>query len=333
MRLIRALIRAFTGLLVLWTALWISTGEMFAPVRAGLFLAPFLLGAAAVLVCCALLARYRAAAALAGLTAAILATHMPPSLFRLAPADTLVSEKIGITLTTLSNRTANTDFNATAAALIRHRADIFALQEVAEPAGLTHKLAGLYGPGRPVHSCGIGTYLAISRFAFGQPVKLTNNVAIRCPIHLPGGSAQLYLIHLPRSLTGTERQRTAAAQIWADIQRQTTPVIAAGDFNATPLTITMQTLGNRLVNAFDQSGQGAGFTFPTSARRLGKLGPFLRIDHVLVSPKFIPVSARAARWHPPGADHFPVEIVFIDQRAGSQANHQIPSLRVTISDG
>ena len=93
-------------------------------------------------------------------------------------------------------------------------------------------------------------------------------------------------------------------------------MILAGDFNATPMTSTLRRAGPGLVNAFDHAGSGSGFTFPTPARRLGALGPFLRIDHVLLSPMLTPIAARAARWHPPGADHYPVEVTFTDSRAG-----------------
>ena len=124
----------------------------------------------------------------------------------------------------------------------------------------------------------------------------------------------VYSVHLPRAVRDATRQRAAIARLLADANRQNSPVILAGDFNATPMSQTMRATASNLVNAFDYVGDGPGFTFPTPARRLGTIGPFLRIDHVVLSQVLTPVRAKSARWYPPGADHFPVEAVFQDRR-------------------
>ena len=302
--------RIAAALLTTWAMLWIATGDSYALVRAGVALAPFVLGFSIVLACLSVALRDRPSLALSSLVAGLIAIHLPASVLRLSNA----TGDDGISLTTLSNRTKNTDMAATAAMLRANRADIFALQEISDPMALITRLNGLYGPGAAMHSCRHKTYLAISRYRFGAPEVLPNTVAVRCPIDLPNGPAQLYLVHLPRAVVTADRQDAAVVDLLGHIARQADPVIVAGDFNATPLSSTMQAFNKELINAFDATGRGIGFTFPTGARRLGALGPFLRIDHVLVTSQLSPRAARAARWHPPGADHFPVEIVFIDRR-------------------
>ena len=302
--------QGLTTLLALWAIGWLTSGDAWMPIRTGLYLAPFLLLVSSALAAAALLTRRPMAGAVAGGIAVLLAAAAPPSLTRLASAP----DGPGLRLTTLSNRTRNTDMAATAGAMRAQVADIFVLQEIADPATLIVALTGLYRAGRPPHHCTLGTYLIAARFPVGPAERLPGNVAVRCPVRLPGGDVMVYSVHLPRALREADRQTKALTTLLADAARQAGPVILAGDFNATPLTGTMRRAGELLVNAFDVVGSGPGFTFPTAARRMGRLGPFLRIDHVLVDPEFRPVWARAARWHPPGADHYPVEIGLADLR-------------------
>lgn len=309
-RVILSLGQVATAALAIWAIGWLALGDEIGAVRAGLYLAPFLLAASVMLALAALILGQRMAALAAGLVAVLLAASAPASLTRIST----IPLGPGLTLTTLSNRTQNTDMAATARALKARVADIFVLQEIADPAALIDALTGLYRPGRRPHHCAMGSYVIVSRFRIGPARRLAGNVAIRCPVDLPGGPAIVYAVHLPRALTDGGRQMQAVSVLLADAARQAGPVIIAGDFNATPLTGTMQRAAGALVNAFDQAGRGPGFTFPTPARRLGAVGPFLRIDHVLLGPAFRPVWARAARWHPPGADHFPVETGFADLR-------------------
>lgn len=299
--------------LALWAGLWLATGDTLAPVRAGLYLAPFVLALSGLLAVLGLVVRDWPVAAVAGLVALLIGAASPASLTRLPPP----AHPGGITLTTLSNRTLNRDMVATAEMLRRHPADILVLQEVADPPRLTALLTGLYHAGRPPRACSLGTYLVLSRFPLGRPERLADNIAVVCPVRLPAGPAAIYSVHLPRALTRRDRQSRAVRALVAHAARQAVPAMIAGDFNATPLTTTLRIAGEHFANAFDAAGSGPGFTFPTPARRMGRLGPFLRIDHVLLAQVFQPRAARAAGWHPPGADHFPVEITFTDlRRAG-----------------
>ena len=314
MRALIGLVRATTGVLVLWIIAWIVTGDAWAAVRIGVYMSPFLLGIAFALSLLAVWLRRWVVAGLAALVAMTLAASSPASLFRVWSPASAAAVSEGISLVSLSNRTANADMVATSRSLIVNRADIFVLQEIANPRALVEHLVGLYEVGRSPKACWLGTYLIVSRFELSPAHRLAGNEAIRCKISLPAGPAVVYSVHLPRAVRDASRQRAAIARLLADAKRQTAPVILAGDFNATPMSQTMRAIVSNLVNAFDHVGDGPGFTFPTPARRLGTIGPFLRIDHVVLSQVLAPVRAKSARWYPPGADHFPVEVVFQDSR-------------------
>lgn len=324
MRALTRSLQAITALLALWMLAWLVFGEAVALIRIGVYLAPFLLAGAITLFATALWLRRWVVAGLAISIAAALAGSAPASLLRVWDPSVPSSTSAGITLTSLSNRTSNADMAATARLLRANRADIFVLQEIADPKGLLNQLNGLYAAETKPRACWRGTYLILSRFDLTSADGLAANQAIRCGIELPAGAAVVYSVHLPRAVREATQQHAAMAQLMADASRQEKPVILAGDYNATPFSQAMRATATDLVNAFDQVGRGPGFTFPTHARRLGSIGPFLRIDHVLVSQILVPVRAKAARWHPPGADHFPVEVIFRDQRP---ANASAPRSR------
>ena len=312
MRTLTGLMNVATGVLVLWALAWLITGEAFAVVRVGVYMAPFLLAVGLVLAGAALWSRRWLSVGLAVSVTVGLAISAPASLFRVwSPA---ANANAGVTLTTLSNRTANVDMATTALVLTTNRADLFVLQEIADPDALVERLNGLYEEEKRPSACWHGTYLIVSRYELTPAQRLPGNQAIRCAIDLPAGPAVVYSVHLPRAIRNATQQRAAIEQLLADVDRRTGPVILAGDFNATPFSQTMRATSADLVNAFDVVGRGPGFTFPTPARRLGTIAPFLRIDHVLVSQALAPASAKAARWYPPGADHFPVEVVLHDRR-------------------
>lgn len=310
---LRAVGQGLVGLLTVWAALWLATGDDLAPVRWGIYLAPFLAALALILMLASLLVGRRTAALAAASVSVLVAASSPASLTRIASGETDLG---GLSLTSLSNRTRNRDMAATAGALAAHPADILVLQEISDPATLGRLLAE-HTPDRRSHVCAAGHYMVVSRYRLGPSVALPDSLGIRCSLDLPGGRAQIYSVRLPRAVRGGAVQAQSLRVVLHDVAAQSEPVILAGDFNATPMTATLRGASEVLTNAFDTAGAGPGFTFPTPARRLGWLGPFLRIDHVLLDGVFLPTAARAARWYPPGADHFPVEIRFRDTRGVS----------------
>jgi len=83
------------------------------------------------------------------------------------------------------------------------------------------------------------------------------------------------------------------------------PLILAGDGNATMFTPEIRALRDILQDVWDQGGFGLGFTFPGPWRRLGMLGPWLRIDYIFHDAALDTVSARRVD-DVTGAGHYPV---------------------------
>ena len=299
-----------SGALCLWAVLWQVSGGMLAPVRWGVYLAPFTMLLCGALCGLATLRRSWAEAMCIGAVGLLLAFKQPGLVHR---SGQVTETGQTISLTTLSNRTRNRDLAATAAALRAHPADIFVLQEVARPKALVQKLRGIY-PDAKMSACGAGNFAIVSRHPVGAPHPASSNIAMFCEVKLSAGRAWVGSVHLPRATFNRFRQRRATDRILAIVDQLDAPVILAGDLNATPMATTTRRLSARLQNVYDARGPWPGFTFPTPARRLGTLGAFLRIDHVFASQTFRPLSAKVASWHPPGADHYPLVVRLADTR-------------------
>jgi endonuclease/exonuclease/phosphatase family metal-dependent hydrolase len=91
---------------------------------------------------------------------------------------------------------------------------------------------------------------------------------------------------------------TQARSIRRMIDRETLPVIVAGDFNSTPHDWAYHHLAAGLQDAYAVHGLVGGGTYPSD-------GPLVRIDHVLVSDAFEPVDAQILEARP-SSDHRPV---------------------------
>ncbi|MEM7317771.1 MAG: endonuclease/exonuclease/phosphatase family protein [Pseudomonadota bacterium] len=308
----RRLVRLASAVLFAWSALWLLTGDSFLMVRAGLYLAPLTMVAALVICALAVVCRARRAALTGASVAALIFMMLPPTVFR---AETVfVPRPDQFKITTLSNRTLNADMTGTAAMLRQHPADIFVLQEIADPLQLVDELQGLYGADHTVQSCHHGNFVIVTRFPIGEPHAHSNNAAMLCRVGMPEGPVWVAAVHLPKGLWTRDEQLGAALGILQDAADLDGGILLAGDFNATVLTTPLRRIADSYSNAFDEHGSGPGFTFPTTARRLGKLGPFLRIDHIFYSDDFLSLHAQVESWHPPLADHFPVSATLVSRR-------------------
>lgn len=201
---------------------------------------------------------------------------------------------------TASLRTANSDMADAARTLAGFDADVLAVQEANNGGAL---LAALRRGGGSWNMVSSGTSAIFSRL----PIRLTTGPAavlgadIEAP---PGATARVWTFRAPK----TYAEPSEIGRWFAAITERLpagAPDIVAGDFNATPWNGGYRTMATRMTDAFRQGGTGPGFTFPTRARRMGTLFPFVRIDHVFVGRRVHVARAfvgRASR----GADHFPV---------------------------
>lgn len=79
------------------------------------------------------------------------------------------------------------------------------------------------------------------------------------------------------------------------------PVVFAGDFNETPGGDVHARMTALLDDAWEQSGDGPGYTFPSDV-------PDRRIDYVFHSRELVPRRARVPQT--PASDHLPVVVAF-----------------------
>ena len=83
------------------------------------------------------------------------------------------------------------------------------------------------------------------------------------------------------------------------------PLIAGGDGNATAFTPEMRSIRQSLRDSWDEAGWGLGATFPGPWRRVGLIGPLMRIDYILHDGAFDTVAMRRIG-EATGAGHYPV---------------------------
>lgn len=80
------------------------------------------------------------------------------------------------------------------------------------------------------------------------------------------------------------------------------PVIIMGDFNELPYSNTYFRLSKNYINAFEEAGNGFGFTY-------NRILFFLRIDHIFSSPTVKPLQFKTHR-EVDYSDHYPISATF-----------------------
>jgi vancomycin resistance protein VanJ len=204
------------------------------------------------------------------------------------------------------------------AAIHASGADVIALQELNVQTALhiQHDLASIY-PYQALNphddDSGMGV---ISRYPLqpidvalpgdwiGQPQVLS--------LHL--GDTTLTLVHVHTRSTdisspdrmATVRERERQAQVLADFAAtRPEPLIALGDFNATPASVAHTTISRVLTDSWIEAGWGHGHTFPGAAspgssrpRIAGILVPqwLLRIDYIFHSQQLQALGAWIGPW-------------------------------------
>jgi vancomycin resistance protein VanJ len=153
----------------------------------------------------------------------------------------------------------------------------------------------------------------LSRF----PIIRTNDDrdGVWSDVAIAGEEVRLRGLYAPRPVGETgkpELYRDYYARLETEIAARRGPLVVAGDGNASIFTPEIRALRARLRDAWDEAGFGLGATFPGPWRRIGMLGPFVRIDYIFHSDAFAALAARRIG-DAAGAGHYPVwaELAFL----------------------
>lgn len=215
--------------------------------------------------------------------------------------------------------------------LLRQAPDVIVLQETAE--GYDGRLAPLYDV--YAHEDHIeGSVRVFSRFAILEREILhieddRARAALRLLLDQDGRQLAVYALHFtlplkPRAqfdpdadigpealLRYDERRRNAQIRRFLDIAREeTSPYIAAGDFNLSDASLIYDEVAALMDDAWRAAGVGAGRTWPL-AEAIGLprvIQPLLRIDYLWHSAALRPTAAAVGENI--GSDHLPVTVAF-----------------------
>lgn len=194
-------------------------------------------------------------------------------------------------------------------------ADIVVLQELNTITAqvLQQDFGGDY-PYMELHPGGIAGMGILSRYELAD-CNLWTEVFDhqRCVVKIGDATLILYNVHTmsPIARDGFRlRQRdldSILARVEQDVAAGLT-IIAAGDWNMTPLSDGYEQTRRYLRDAFADAGQGLGFTY--RLQQFGRLSfgdgiPVARIDYIFYTPPLIAIEAQV--WYENGAsDHMPV---------------------------
>jgi len=216
-------------------------------------------------------------------------------------------------------RNVDGDLSAIAKQITEAKPDLLLLQDAS--ASLDGRIAELL---RGWNVCAFGQYVIASRLPLSESHVGSisffghSHSYLRCQLQVGTRFISIYDVHLltPRSGLAAIRYREGisefesetrarlvqAGELAEDLQRETLPVIVAGDFNA-PLAsmVCRRATRGRLLDAFANAGRGYGYTYGHSLK-FGK--SFVRIDHVFVDPRLGVTDCWAG--DASGSDHRPV---------------------------
>jgi endonuclease/exonuclease/phosphatase (EEP) superfamily protein YafD len=154
-----------------------------------------------------------------------------------------------------------------------------------------------------------GSVGVVSRFEMRElplPEALAGMRARKVEVLAPSGPFVLYALHLWEpgidtgpTVQGFTTQSRLISRLIESVERETLPVVVAGDLNLSDRTTGYR----RLLGPLDDAAR-AGWSGPTSMRRFNR--PFLlRIDHIFVSEQWC--SADGGRLDVPTSDHRAVQ--------------------------
>lgn len=288
-------------------ALFITIGEELTLVRWTSYLAPWLAGWLLILVVPAIITRKWL------LVMTLLLLAMPPGLVSLNLFTSLkVDQPDSQTykVMTYSKMGRNNDIESVARVILGEKPDVLFVQEIdeQETAKLILLLTDIYDGAPLFYLADAHHGLILSRYKVTSHLK-KGDYSQAAEIELLEKSVRVWNVHLQKSIANTDVQYRMTDQLAAQIALTESPMVVAGDFNATVVNYPYKKIRQQLENAFENAGSGFGFTFPSPARRLGIFTPFMRIDHIFYSNHFNIHNAYVVK-NSGNSDHYPVVALF-----------------------
>lgn len=198
-------------------------------------------------------------------------------------------------------------------AVLDSKADLIALQElsleqaraVASACAASFPYQALFPHGPEGRGLLSRTPLSAVRFEQGG----SHRRQLFARVAVGGGFIEVAVVHLSvfAAIRGAAESSAAHLISWAATAGGH-PRLLLGDFNSTPTSGVSTALKHAgLIDAFDECGRGAGFTFPVAGRYNGlPLPPFLRLDQAWCSAECQVLEARVAA--DGGSDHLPLAV-------------------------
>ncbi len=284
-------------------SLFLTVGEQFTPVRLVSYVAPLF-------TCWLILLAIPAILLRKGILAILLLTLAVPlvlpfvNLFDSAGIKTAVGQTYKVM--TYSKMGRNHNIDSVAQVVLSEKPDLLFVQEIdeRETISLIKLLSNIYDGAPVFYFTDERNGLILSRWKVNSLQK-KNDFSQAAEIEFPKNSWLVWNVHLQKSFGNTDQQYKMVDQLAEQIASADSPVIVAGDFNATVVNYPYKKIRQHLDNAFENAGSGFGFTFPSPARHMGIFTPFMRIDHIFYSSQFNVHNACVVR-NSGDSDHYPV---------------------------
>jgi len=151
----------------------------------------------------------------------------------------------------------------------------------------------------------------MSRYEMHQVSSIPDYRFLSAKVDLPQGEITVFNVHAPKITPwrwekAWEEQRAFIQDLFAQTSKIQSPVLIVGDFNTTPLSQNYVLLRQEYYDAFADSGNGFGFTYPAREKLGIKLPwPLVRIDFIFHSENLISHETKVLT-DAGGSDHRPV---------------------------
>lgn len=297
-----------SALIAIWCVAWVIFGDWMLLTRWGAYAFPWL-GLAALLACIPAIVKRRYGIALIQV---VLALSMllpiggrawPGRLWNAAvPSDIRV---VTFNITDFNSETLGRTYDRAAHRIATLHPDIVFLQQIANPQDLLARFAREPGL-RKLHAYPRKSSedMILSRYPL-ESAAIPFARSVTAVADIGGCRLALWNLHGPHG----ERAMNEQAKFFRDFRARFAPVgagaIVAGDMNSTEFNSVQAPLRDVLGDAFASTGFGAGFTYPTGVRRLGRLGPLVRIDYIFYTSTLTPTQSFAFGGDI-GSDHYAV---------------------------